>query len=438
MNSNVFQAQQPHRTVPETMHRPCYRRICFTIDMQACSKQRRPFSTFIPLPGAQQCLRTGAQVFLFSRQSRSGWSSLCAQRVWQIESTLMHPNLIIYCTHSGNRKGVFFIAETNGPCYSAHNHRAKRMFCFFSVYIIFTVSVLNILCKMCWDIYIIYLFIYLPSKEYIKSWLCKAGPACCLSLSFLLLILHPMFPGNQPSHFYVSYLTYLRGLSSIWSNCPPVFLFALSFIPYLFLLFLSTPPSLPQLCTWPNHSADTKLRSLHPPLSGPRSPVSGVWQSAIPPRTPTDSWLGLGGGRRGGRSKGGMRGGRDRQRDRPSSPRRFPPALSEEVSVVALWSRLHHAEVWNCESAFWPRFASPHWQEVGQGLSSPQSLTHLSIPLLENVKVNTSASAVRQWRVTLRNLPLHFSSSLFFSFPSKHSKAFSFQFYPIYYNLLNY
>lgn len=184
-------------------------------------------------------------------------------------------------------------------------------------------------------------------------------------------------------------------------------------------LFLLMPPSSPQLCTWPNHSSDTKSRSLYPPLSALALQLVRVTECSASAYSHWQlAWAGGGGEDAEGRQgKGGMRGGRDRQRDRPSSsPRRFPPALSEEVSVAPLWSRLHHAEVWSWESAFWPRFASPHWQERSQKLSSVQSLAHLSIPLLKTIKVNISSSPVRQWKVTFQNFCFFFFFFYWFGF----------------------
>ena len=111
----------------------------------------------------------------------------------------------------------------------------------------------------------------------------------------------------------------------------------------------SVPPSAsssPRLYTHkPNHATVTAFRSLHP-----RSPVSVFDRVQCLRMLPLTAGSGGGGGR-------GRRGGRERQRDH-HPPGFYPPALSEEVSVMPLWCRLHHAEVWSHVNAFWPRFAS--------------------------------------------------------------------------------
>lgn len=200
---------------------------------------------------------------------------------------------------------------------------------------------------------------------------------------------HPPSCDSEQSPSSISCLSLNREVILSGVTTLPCFLFVPSFIPCLRL----HPPFVSPCCLHlllsavhgPNHSTDTEFRSLYPPLSALTLQLVRVTECSA---AAYSHWqLARAGGGRGGRvqgrqEKGGMRRGRERRRDRPSSPRRFPPALSEEVSVAPLWSRLHHAEVWSCESAFWPCFASPQWQEVGQKLSSAPSLVHLSIPLL--------------------------------------------------------
>lgn len=234
------------------------------------------------------------------------------------------------------------------------------------------------------------------------------SPACWMLLTS---VFHPMTVGTLPAPWSFS-LSWEIIFSQVMT------------LPCFLLIFYTISPRAQSLCFTPCFvlllSSVYRLITLLSPhhisqSPSPSSPLSVLCVCVCLTRVQCLGMLPLTAGwgcrRRWERGRVGMRGGWERQRDRPPSPWRFPPALSEEVSVAALWCRLHHAEVWSCENAFWPRFALPHWQELGQTLSSAQSLAHFSIPLLKTVWENIVSSPVRK----IKTLKFYVFNSVMFT-----------------------
>lgn len=239
--------------------------------------------------------------------------------------------------------------------------------------------------EMCFDIYI-KIISQAFKGIHLNLRYCKAGPSqmasCCCSChspSSLVrdvrwLCLSRRLPVSREVIF-----PHVMTLPCIYLSCLSSHISSRTLLMFLWMLLSSF---LHRLITPPMLYSDLSIHTFPPSLS---LSLCSECMTERSPSTHSHWQLARGGG------GGGREGWEEVEKGKvidlhPSSVSLL--TLSEEVLVMLLWSHLHHAGVWSRESSFWPRFASAHWHELGQKLSSAKSLVNFSFTLVKTAKVN--------------------------------------------------